>query len=103
MKLKLPKLTKTHKIFVAFTIIVVISFLVWGCKTPTAKEIKTDSTAVKVDTATLDTLKQTIMAKSSKVSTNKVSFGKRKGNQTGGVKSYNKHAPKPKQYRGQGR
>jgi hypothetical protein len=57
MKLKLPKLTKTHKIFVAFTIIVVISFLVWGCKTPTAKEIKTDSTAVKVDTATLDTLK----------------------------------------------
>jgi len=43
------------------------------------------------------------MAKSSKVSTNKVSFGKRKGNQTGGVKSYNKHTPKPKQYRGQGR
>jgi hypothetical protein len=32
---------------------------------------------------------------------NKVSFGKRK---TGSVKkSYNKHTPKPKQYRGQGR
>jgi len=43
------------------------------------------------------------MAKSSKVSTNKTSFWKRKGNQTGGVKSYNKHTPKPKQYRGQGR
>lgn len=43
------------------------------------------------------------MAKSSKVSTNKISFGKRKTNQTGGVKSYNKHTPKPKQYRGQGR
>lgn len=43
------------------------------------------------------------MAKANKVSTNKTSFGKRKGNQVGGVKSYNKHSPRPKQYRGQGR
>lgn len=97
------KITKTHKIIAAFIAVTVISFLVWGCKTPTTTEMKSDSTAVKVDSATLDTLKQTIMAKSSKVSTNKISFGKRKTNQTGGVKSYNKHAPKPKQYRGQGR
>lgn len=99
----MKKLTITHKIIAAFIAATIVAFLLFGCKTPTAKEIKTDSTAVKVDTATLDTLKQTIMAKSSKVSTNKVSFGKRKGNQTGGVKSYNKHTPKPKQYRGQGR
>lgn len=43
------------------------------------------------------------MAKGSKVSTNKISFGKRKTNQVSGIKSYNKHSPKPKQYRGQGR
>lgn len=43
------------------------------------------------------------MAKANKVSTNKTSFGKRKGNQVSGIKSYNKHSPKPKQYRGQGR
>ena len=57
MKLKLPTLTKTQKIFAAFAIIVVISFLVWGCKTPTTTEMRNDSTAVIVDTATLDTLK----------------------------------------------
>ena len=57
MKLKLPTLTKTQKIFAAFAIIVVISFLVWGCKTPTTKEVKKDSTITTVDTARLDTLK----------------------------------------------
>lgn len=57
MKLKLPTLTKTQKIFTAFAIIVVISFLVWGCKTPATKEVKKDSTITTVDTATLDTLK----------------------------------------------
>lgn len=103
MKLKLPTLTKTQKIIAVFALATLISFLVWGCKTPETKEVKKDSTITTVDTARLDTLKQTIMAKSSKVSTNKTSFGKRKGNQTGGVKSYNKHTPKPKQYRGQGR
>jgi len=42
------------------------------------------------------------MAKaSSKGSNNKVSFGKRK---TGNAKkTYNKHSPKPKEYKGQGR
>lgn len=34
-------------------------------------------------------------------SNNKVSFGKRKNGSA--QKSYNKHTPKPKQYRGQGR
>lgn len=57
MKLKLPTLTKTQKIFTAFAIIVVISFLVWGCKTPATKEVKKDSTITTVDTARLDTLK----------------------------------------------
>ena len=33
----------------------------------------------------------------------KVSFGKRKAGQSAGKKSYNKHSPKPKEYRGQGR
>lgn len=41
------------------------------------------------------------MAKVSKQTNNKTSFGKRK---TGSAKkSYNKHSPKPKTYRGQGR
>ena len=41
------------------------------------------------------------MAKASKQSSNKISFGTRK---TGSAqKSYNKHSPKPKRYRGQGR
>ena len=43
------------------------------------------------------------MAKGSKVSSNKVSFGKRKSGQPGGKKSYNKHNPRPKKYVGQGR
>lgn len=43
------------------------------------------------------------MAKVSKVSSNKVSFGKRKSGQPGGKKSYNKHTPRPKPSRGQGR
>ena len=43
------------------------------------------------------------MAKASKQSNNKVSFGNRKTGQPGGKKSYNKHSPKPKQYRSQGR
>jgi len=51
------KITKTHKIIAAFIAVTVISFLVWGCKTPTTTEMKSDSTAVKVDSATLDTLK----------------------------------------------
>ena len=41
------------------------------------------------------------MAKASKQSNNKVSFGTRKGGSA--QKSYNKHTPKPKRYRGQGR
>jgi len=57
MKLKLPTLTKTQKIITAFTIIVVISFLVWGCGTEVKTEVKTDSTEVKVDTLKVDTLK----------------------------------------------
>ena len=43
------------------------------------------------------------MAKSKAASSNKVSFGKRKSGPGSGQKSYNKHTPKPKQYRGQGR
>ena len=57
MKLKLPKLTKTQKIFATFAIIVVISFLVWGCETAPKSEVKTDSTEMKVDTLKVDTLK----------------------------------------------
>jgi hypothetical protein len=57
MKLKLPTLTKTQKIFAAFAIIVVISFLVWGCGTAVSTEVKTDSTEMKVDTLKVDTLK----------------------------------------------
>ena len=57
MKLKLPTLTKTQKILAAFAIIVVISFLVWGCGTAATTEVKTDSTEVKVDSLKLDTLK----------------------------------------------
>lgn len=41
------------------------------------------------------------MAKASKVNSNKVSFGKRKCGSA--QKSFNKHTPKPKPYRGQGR
>ncbi|MEY2868542.1 MAG: hypothetical protein RIR01_997 [Bacteroidota bacterium] len=43
------------------------------------------------------------MAKSTKNDSKKLSFGKRKTGQAGGKKSYNKHTPKPKEYRGQGR
>ena len=41
------------------------------------------------------------MAKASKQNNNKVSFGKRKGGSA--QKSFNKHTPKPKPYKGQGR
>jgi len=49
--------------------------------------------------------KHTIMAKAKgkSASSTKVSFGKRKGGQAGGKKSYNKHNPRPKAYVGQGR
>ena len=57
MKLKLPTLTKTQKIFAAFAIVVVISFLVWGCGTAVSNEVKTDSTEMKMDSVKLDTLK----------------------------------------------
>ena len=57
MKIELPKLTKTQKIFAAFAIIVVISFLVWGCGTAVSNEVKTNSTEVKIDSVKLDTLK----------------------------------------------
>ena len=57
MKLKLPTLTKTQKILAAFAIVVVISFLVWGCGTTPKSEVKTDSTEMKVDTLKVDTLK----------------------------------------------
>ena len=41
------------------------------------------------------------MAKASKLTNSKTTFGKRK---TGSAKkSYNKHTPKPKDYKGQGR
>lgn len=44
------------------------------------------------------------MAKNNKSGGNtKTSFGKRKLGVEGGKKSYNKHTPRPKQYRGQGR
>jgi hypothetical protein len=43
------------------------------------------------------------MAKNTRSENRKVSFGKRKSGQQGGKKSYNKHTPRPKQYRGQGR
>jgi hypothetical protein len=43
------------------------------------------------------------MAKASKQSSNKVSFGKRKTGPGSGQKSFNKHTPKKKTYRGQGR
>ena len=56
MKLKLPTLTKTQKIFAAFAIIVVISFLVFGCGTTVSNEVKTDSTELKTDTLKLDTV-----------------------------------------------
>ena len=36
-------------------------------------------------------------------SNNKLTFGNRKTGQSGGKKSYNKHTPRPKEYRGQGR
>lgn len=41
------------------------------------------------------------MAKSSRSDSKKVSFGKRKAGSA--KKSYNKHTPRPKEYRGQGR
>lgn len=41
------------------------------------------------------------MAKNVRSENRKVNFGKRKGGSA--KKSYNKHTPKPKQYRGQGR
>jgi hypothetical protein len=41
------------------------------------------------------------MAKAAKASSNKISFGKRKIGSA--KKSYNKHTPKPKAYRGQGK
>jgi hypothetical protein len=36
-------------------------------------------------------------------SSQKTSFGKRKTGPGSGIKSYNKHTPRPKKYRGQGR
>lgn len=36
-------------------------------------------------------------------SNNKISFGVRKSGQPGGKKSFNKHTPRPKPYRSQGR
>jgi len=41
------------------------------------------------------------MAKSLRSESRKVTFGKRKGGNA--KKSYNKHSPRPKAYRGQGR
>ena len=43
------------------------------------------------------------MAKASKLTHNKTSFGKRKTGPESGTKSFNKHTPKKKAYRGQGR
>ena len=61
MKIELPKLTKTQKIFAAFAIIVVTSFLVWGCGTAVSNEVKTDSThtdTTHMDSTLVDTLKK---------------------------------------------
>jgi hypothetical protein len=41
------------------------------------------------------------MAKATKTNSNKVTFGSRKCGSA--QKSYNKHSPKPKRYKGQGR
>ena len=57
MKIKLPTLTKTQKIFAAFAIATLIAFLVWGCETAATTEVKTDSTEIKLDTLKVDTLK----------------------------------------------
>jgi hypothetical protein len=57
LKLELPKLTKRQKLVAAFAIIVVISFLIWGCGTAATTEVKTDSTEVKVDTLKVDSVK----------------------------------------------
>ena len=43
------------------------------------------------------------MAKAQAASSNKTTFGTRKTGPGSGIKSYNKHSPKPKRYRGQGR
>jgi hypothetical protein len=43
------------------------------------------------------------MAKLKSSNSEKLTFGKRKSGQPGGKKSYNKHSPRPKAYRGQGR
>lgn len=44
------------------------------------------------------------MAKAKKAaSSSKVTFGKRKQGSGSGQKSFNKHTPRPKAYRGQGR
>lgn len=42
-------------------------------------------------------------AKGKSASSAKVTFGKRKTGPGSGQKSYNKHTPRPKAYRGQGR
>ena len=42
-------------------------------------------------------------AKGSSKGNEKLTFGKRKSGQPNGQKSYNKHTPRPKAYRGQGR
>jgi hypothetical protein len=42
-------------------------------------------------------------AKGKSASSAKVTFGKRKSGPGSGQKSFNKHTPKPKAYRGQGR
>jgi hypothetical protein len=43
------------------------------------------------------------MAKAKAASSNKTSFGKRKPGPGSQQKSYNKHTPRPKTYKGQGR
>lgn len=43
------------------------------------------------------------MAKLKASNSEKLTFGKRKSGQPGGKKSFNKHSPRPKAYRGQGR
>ena len=43
------------------------------------------------------------MAKAKAASSNKASFGKRKQGPGSQQKSYNKHTPRPKTYKGQGR
>jgi hypothetical protein len=48
---------KQIAILISAVIVVLFAYTLSSCGTATTKEVKTDTTEVKVDTATLDTLK----------------------------------------------